>query len=159
MINGATLSRLESMRRGPSSYPQREPNLVCDVKLKQALKIQEIGAALVESGIVGLDNQARVLGLSRSTTWTILKGNHKASGLSATIVKRILAAPRLPAPVRAKILEYVADKAAGRFGHGEALRRKFVNSLSDNRVAGLHIEDAATVRSLSGDFRADYRVF
>lgn len=146
MSNGATQSRFDSMRRGPSSYPQREPNSVCDVKVKQAAKIQEIGAALVASGIVGLDNQASALGLSRSTTWTILKGNHKASGLSATVVNRILAAPKLPALVRAKILEYVADKAAGRYGHDEALRRKFVNSLSVRRVAGLHLEDAATGR-------------
>lgn len=134
------------MRRGPSSYPQREPNSVCDLKVKQAVKIQEIGAALVASGIAGLDNQASALGLSRSTTWTILKGNHKASGLSATVVNRILAAPKLPALVRAKVLEYVADKAAGRYGHGDVLRRKFVNSLSVRRVAGLHLEDATTGR-------------
>src|SRR6185437_2721064 len=142
----ATQSRLNSMRRGPSSYPQREPNSVCDLKVKQAVKIQEIGAALVASGIAGLDNQASALGLSRSTTWTILKGNHKASGLSATVVNRILAAPKLPALVRAKVLEYVADKAAGRYGHGDVLRRKFVNSLSVRRVAGLHLEDATTGR-------------
>jgi hypothetical protein len=134
------------MRRGPSSYPQREPNSVCDLKVKQDVKIQEIGAALVASGIAGLDNQASALGLSRSTTWTILKGNHKASGLSATVVNRILAAPKLPALVRAKVLEYVADKAAGRYGHGDVLRRKFVNSLSVRRVAGLHLEDATTGR-------------
>jgi len=119
---------------------------VCDLKVKQAVKIQEIGAALVASGIAGLDNQASALGLSRSTTWTILKGNHKASGLSATVVNRILAAPKLPALVRAKVLEYVADKAAGRYGHGDVLRRKFVNSLSVRRVAGLHLEDATTGR-------------
>jgi hypothetical protein len=32
-----------------------------------------------------------VLGLSRSTTWTILHGRHKNYGLSASVIKRMLA--------------------------------------------------------------------
>ena len=67
-----------------------------------------------------LDDQANALGLSRSTTWTILKGRHKASGLSADIINRMLAAPRLPPLVRAKVLEYVEEKTAGRYGHSHA---------------------------------------
>jgi hypothetical protein len=73
--------------------------------------------ALVAAGIFALDDQAKALGLGRSTTWTILKGNHKGSGLSAALINRILVAPQLPPLVRAKVLEYVEEKADGRYGH------------------------------------------
>jgi predicted DNA-binding transcriptional regulator AlpA len=72
-----------------------------DMKARQSAKIRELREALVASGFLTLDEQSKVLGLSRSTTWTILKGNHKASGLSAAIIDRMLAAPRLP-PARAR---------------------------------------------------------
>src|SRR5262245_65480035 len=72
---------------------------------RQCAKIRELGEALVASGISTLDQQAEALGLSRSTTWTILKGDHKASGLSAAIINRMLTAPQLPPRVRAVVLE------------------------------------------------------
>src|SRR5882757_3897296 len=87
-----------------------------EIKARQSSKIRELGDALAVAGFLGLDEQANALGLSRSTTWTIVKGQHKSSGLSATIINRMLAAPRLPPLVRAKILEYVADKSMGRYG-------------------------------------------
>ena len=34
---------------------------------------------LAECGFVALDEQADVLGLSRSTAWTIIRGTHKTS--------------------------------------------------------------------------------
>ena len=80
------------------------------MKARQSSKIRELGDALIAEGYLTLDEQARVLGLGRSTTWTILKGNHKTSGLSAGIINRMLAAPRLPALVRARILEYIDEK-------------------------------------------------
>jgi hypothetical protein len=52
--------------------------------------IREICDALVTAGFKTLCKQAKVLGLPRSTTWTILRGNHKKSGLSATLVTQIL---------------------------------------------------------------------
>jgi hypothetical protein len=73
----------------------------------------EIRDVLVAAGLVTLDQQAAVLTLSRSTTWNLLSGKHKGSGISAAIINRILAAPRLPPPVRAKILQYVVEKTAG----------------------------------------------
>ena len=100
------------------------------MKARQSTKIQEIGEALALGGLFSLDDQAEALGLTRSTTWTILKGNHKSNGLSAAIINRILAAPRLPPLVRAKTLEYVEEKAAGLYGHSRAQRRKFVSQLS-----------------------------
>jgi len=100
------------------------------MKARQSTKIQEIGEALALGGLFSLDDRAEALGLTRSTTWTILKSNHKSNGLSAAIINRILAAPRLPPLVRAKTLEYVEEKAAGLYGHSRAQRRKFVSQLS-----------------------------
>jgi len=82
-------------------------------KLQQSAKIREIGEALAASNVHTLDRKAEVLGLSRSTTWALLQGNHKSSGLSVTIINRMLAAPVLPSQVRVKIIEYVKEKAAG----------------------------------------------
>jgi hypothetical protein len=134
-VDSAALSTDDLMlRRRESSYQLRRPQSTCDMKAQQSAKIRELGDALVAVGIFALDDQAEALGLSRSTTWTILKGNHKASGLSATTINRILAAPKLPPLVRAKVLEYVEEKAAGRYGHSDALRRRFVTRLSGKLV-------------------------
>ena len=113
-----------------SSCQPCRSNTASDMKARQSTKIQEIGEALALGGLFSLDDQAEALGLTRSTTWTILKGNHKSNGLSAAIINRILAAPRLPPLVRAKTLEYVEEKAAGLYGHSRAQRRKFVSQLS-----------------------------
>jgi hypothetical protein len=140
------------MSRKPKNlYRRHETISVCDMKRRQSAKIREIRTALVASGVVGLDNQARALGTSRSTAWTILKGNHKASGLSAALVNRILGAPQLPALVRAKLLEYAADKAAGRYGHSVVVRSKFVRSLTEKSAGELRLE---SVVSLSEDAAA-----
>jgi hypothetical protein len=57
---------------------------------------RELGTALAGAGILSLDEQARVLGLPRSTTGTILRGNHKSSGLSTAVInERRCYEPRL----------------------------------------------------------------
>src|SRR6266498_2970458 len=83
-----------------------------DMKARQSSKIREIGDALVAMGLLTLDEQAKALGLGRSTAWTILQASHKGSGLSAAVVNQMLAAPQLPPLVRAVILEYVDEKTA-----------------------------------------------
>ena len=98
-------------------------------RVSQAVKIREIGEALVSSGLVTLDEQAKAVGLCRSTTWTILKANHKNSGLSATLINVMLDSPGLPPAVRTKILEYVEEKIAGRYGHGRVQISRFVERL------------------------------
>jgi transcriptional regulator with XRE-family HTH domain len=115
------------------SYRERSKLVLAEMKARQRLRIRELGDALVEAGLVALDEQASALGLSRSTTWTILKGNHKGSGLSATIINRMLAALQLPPLVRAKILEYVEEKTAGLYGDSKVRRRKFTARLSVTR--------------------------
>jgi hypothetical protein len=101
------------------------PTAVAEGKAQQASKIREIKAALLHSGLITLDEQANALGLCRSTTFAILKGDHKASGLSAIIVNRMLSAPKLPPLVRTKILEYVQEKTSGLYGHSNRLIHKF----------------------------------
>jgi hypothetical protein len=50
------------------------------VKARQSSKIRKIGDALIALGYLALDEQAKALGLARSTAWTILQANHKSSG-------------------------------------------------------------------------------
>src|SRR5215831_8005508 len=94
-----------------------------------SFKIKKIGDALVAVGFETLDAQAEVLGLPRSTAWTILHANHKKSGLTPRIISRMLRAPRLPRSVRAKILDYVREKTEGSLGHNRRQQRRFVVGL------------------------------
>src|SRR5215813_12479599 len=64
-----------------------------DEKERQVCKIKELAHALELAGFISLDDQAKALGLSRSTTWTILNAKHKNYGLSAIVIKRVLAKP------------------------------------------------------------------
>ncbi len=100
------------------------------MKVHQAAKISELRQALICTGHLHLDDQARVLGLSRSTTWTILHGTHKNYGLSAAVINQMLAQPHLPSIVRSTIIEYVANKCAGRYGHNSMAVKRFVAALS-----------------------------
>jgi hypothetical protein len=102
------------------------------------LKIEEIGRTLADCGFVALDEQARVLGLSRSTAWTVLRGLHKSSGLSALTINRMLTARSLPAQVRSKILEYIAEKMSGSYGDQKHRLKAFAS-----RLGPAHLQDAA----------------
>jgi hypothetical protein len=97
---------------------------------RQQSKIREIGHALASAGFCTLDDQAKALGIGRSTTWTILKATHKSSGLSAGLIERVLNSPELPPEVRDKVVEYARDKAVGAYGHSPAQRRRFSVRLS-----------------------------
>ena len=113
---------------GRSHLMQRHTTLsVADMKARQAAKMREIRDALVAEGCTNLDDQAAALGLSRSTTWTIMRGNHKGSGLSAKILTRMLSAPSLQPRVRNKILEYIVEKSAGRYGTSQERLEKFID--------------------------------
>jgi hypothetical protein len=97
-----------------------------ELKARQAAKIRELWETVRTAGFLTVDEQAKALGLSRSTAWTLRKANHKASGLSASIINQMLSAPRLPPLARAKLLEYVQEKADGLYGGSESQRRRFV---------------------------------
>jgi len=98
--------------------------------VRQSAKIREIADSLTATGYIFLDAQASVLGLPRSTTWTIRQADHKHSGLSAAVINRILAQPQLPALVRTKLIEYVEAKSAGMYVHNDNQLRRFSARLS-----------------------------
>jgi hypothetical protein len=110
-------------RKGASPIPS-------EMKARQVAKIRELTKALQSAGFCTLDEQAKALGLCRSTAWTVRKANHKASGLSVSIINRMLAAPHLPPLVRSKILEYVKEKVAGVYGGSRTQRRSFAARIS-----------------------------
>jgi predicted DNA-binding transcriptional regulator AlpA len=113
------------------------------VKARQSSKIREIGHALMAQGYLALDEQAKTLGLARSTAWTILRADHKSSGLSATVINRMLAAPHLPPLVRAIILEYVDERLAGLYGHNNLQLRRFTARRSEQRSVDTRTKVAA----------------
>ena len=108
------------------SFIRKDPRLmILEMKTRQSCKIRELGGALITAGFRTLDEQARALGLSRSTAWAVLKANHKASGLAAATISRMLSSPELPTHVRATILMYVEEKLAGLYGHNKKQLRLF----------------------------------
>jgi hypothetical protein len=117
-------------RRGEAPCAPKARTNIEESKLRQNVRILDLGAALFESGFITLDEQSTALGLPRSTTWTIVSGNHKASGLSAPIIIRMLSAPHLPELVRIKLLTYVDEKLAGLYGHNRAQRIRFAAHFS-----------------------------
>jgi hypothetical protein len=96
----------------------------------QLARIREIGHTLASMGYTTIDQQSAILGICRSTAWTLVKSCHKASGLSAHLIKQMLAAPALPPAVRQKILEYVHERATGLYGHSRSQCQKFLDRLS-----------------------------
>jgi hypothetical protein len=114
------------IRADPRNGSIRSPASICsDLKARQSAKLHELRQALMDAGFVRLDKQARVLELSRSTAWTVMSGSHKCSGLSAAIIKRMLNSPQLPPSARTVLLEYVEEKSAGLYGHGQGPLRLF----------------------------------
>ena len=118
----------------------------CTGRARQCKKIEEICKTLVACGLVALDDQAQALGLCRSTTWTLLRGIHKSSGLSASTVNKILSAPRLPASVRLKVLEYVAEKVTGEYGDRSHRLRAYVRRLDPRHLQAGSLEVSTTPR-------------
>jgi predicted DNA-binding transcriptional regulator AlpA len=103
---------------------------------------------LIATGYLRLDDQATVLGLSRSTTWTIVQSKHKNTGISASVIKQMLAQPQLPSLARTKIYEYVEQKSLGMYGHKPNQVRRFLEALSPlGPVAGLTDASRNAVRS------------
>ena len=103
---------------------------VFKAKARQASKIGELKSTLIDAGLIALDEQARALGLSRTTAWSILTNAHKGSGISARIVIRMLTAPDLPPLVRSKIIECVLEKIDGAYGHSIKRSREFASRIA-----------------------------
>jgi len=71
--------------------------------------LHDISDALISSGYTSLDEQAKALGLHRSTAWTIVKTKHKLGRLHTKTTARILANPNTPPSVRAVVQQYIAE--------------------------------------------------
>ncbi len=117
--------------------------LTARMKARQSSKIRELAEAVKSAGFLTLDEQAKALGLSRSTAWTIRKASHKASGLSASIINRMLAAP-----------EYVEEKTAGLYGGSRSQRRKFAARLSIEKLPVCQETESTLVPEHNGITRA-----
>jgi hypothetical protein len=131
-------------------FRNNTPNhTLTDLKARQSSKIREIGNALITAGIISLDAQAKALGLPRSTAWTILSAEHKGTGISARIICRMLNSEPLPPLVRAKIVEYAKEKAAGIYGGTEMQHRRFASKLKSNGPDEWGYEDGSLIASLA----------
>ena len=75
-----------------------------------SIELQSISEALISSGHTSLDQQAKALGVGRSTAWTITKNKHKLGRLSAKTINRILINPQTPPAVRVVVQQYLAEK-------------------------------------------------
>ena len=121
----------------------RRPSVVSrqsDLKARQASKIAELRKVLVAAGFETLRQQATVLGLSGSTAWVVMRGDHKASGLSAVTIKRILASPNLPPEARQLVDEYICEKLLGGYGHSQSslnLFRKRLGYPTSNAIPAI----------------------
>jgi hypothetical protein len=72
--------------------------------------VVRIREALIACGYTKLDQQAKALGINRSTAWTIIKMKHKLGRLNNKTTQRILANPNTPPPVRTVVLRYLAER-------------------------------------------------
>ena len=129
-MDDTSVSKMEipNQVRGPAPRPA---SICATMKAMQSAKIGQLRHALLDEGFVALDQQAAVLGLSRSTAWTVLNGNHNTSGLSAAVIKRMLASPQLPPKARQILVEYIEQKAAGTYGHNKNQAQRFRARLLD----------------------------
>ena len=76
-----------------------------------SIELARISEALISSGYTSLDEQAKALGIGRSTAWTITKNKHKLGRLSAKTIDRILNNPETPPSVRAIVQQYASARA------------------------------------------------
>ena len=119
-----------------------------ELKGRQLTKIREIRDALIQSGCDRLDAQAAALGISRSTAWHMLWGSYKGSGLSSSVIIRMLGSPDLKPVVRVKILEYVRDKSQGRYGGTKQQLRRFIRRMKEHDCCRVAIESLSESEDL-----------
>jgi hypothetical protein len=100
------------------------------MQARQTCKIDQLRELLFANGRLSVKEQAELLGLCRSTAHAVLQRYYKKSGLSAAIIKRMLACPRLPESARTIILEYIAERINGLYGHTPSQRRRFLAALA-----------------------------
>lgn len=73
------------------------------------IPVHLIADALIQGGYTSLEEQAKALGLNRSTAWTIVNTKHKLGRLNTKTARCILANPDTPVSVRA-IIHSILDQ-------------------------------------------------
>jgi hypothetical protein len=73
-----------------------------------SIELRHISEALIVFGYTSLDEQAKALGVHRSTAWTIIKKKHKLGRLNRQTAQRILENPDTPLSVRAIVQKALA---------------------------------------------------
>ena len=138
--------------------PQAPPvSRLADMKARQARKISNLREVLVAVGFETLRQQAAALGLSPSTAWAVMGGDHKTSGLSGLTIKRILASPHLPPEARRVIEEYICEKLLGGYGHSQSSLRRFRKRLGYPTSRAVSATQFGTARNVcaSVDLQGD----
>jgi hypothetical protein len=69
-----------------------------------------ISEALIAAGYTSLDEQAKALGIHRSTAWVIINRKYKLGRLSTKTTGRILSNTQTPPAVRILVQQYVAKR-------------------------------------------------
>jgi hypothetical protein len=108
--------RMHGNPAGNDKQWRNQMNDLLAMKARQSDKIRQLAEVAKAEGLLTLDGLADAFGIPRSTAATIRKGQHKASGLSASIVNRMLTAPNLPSSVHTVLRQYIAEKTDGLYG-------------------------------------------
>jgi hypothetical protein len=89
------MAAIDKPHRGPrSKYPDMKSWDGTDL-------LQRLAAELAAAGYDTLDEQAKALGIHRSTAWTIVTCKHKLGRLNIKTRQKMLNNPHLPPGVRA----------------------------------------------------------
>ena len=80
-------------------------------RLRQTTTVEQIADALIADGYTSLDQQAKALGIHRSTAWTIIKTKHKLGRLNVKTTQKILANPETPPAVRTVVEKYLIERS------------------------------------------------
>ncbi len=123
------------------------------MKARQTRKIEQLREVFLTNGRLRVREQAKLLGLSPSTAHAVLQRNYKNSGLSAAIIKRMLACPNLPESARTIILEYRDEKIAGLYGHTRSQRRRFMTAFATEQ----NLDSPIQVRKRAGLYKTKHR--
>src|SRR6476660_8930474 len=115
-MNKKPLKAIEQPRSGKLSTPAARLKDLRDLsavrstghaRYKYPTKIQNIADALIAEGYLSLDQQAKALGVCRSTAWTIVKTKHKLDRLSLKTTNSMLTNQELPPSVRSVVQKYM----------------------------------------------------
>ena len=117
------------------SRPQR-----CENRLARAINSGHEGTTIVQNqGARGRSHRRGIPHTRRASHGAWARSQHHLDHTQEELqnlwpvrrhINRMLAAPRLPALVRARILEYIDEKTAGLYGHSNTQLRRFAIRLT-----------------------------